>query len=106
MEIGFRLEVGESTGFQRRVWGVVAHIPYGETRSYSWVAERVGGSPRAVGQALARNPCPLLIPCHRVVGKDGEMGGYAGGVDLKRKLLELERGAVERLKASGGQRPG
>ena len=85
---------------------MVAQIPYGETRSYSWVAEMVGGSPRAVGQALARNPYPLLIPCHRVVGKDGGLGGYTWGVALKRKLLELEREAVERLKASGGQRPG
>ena len=85
---------------------MVAQIPYGETRSYSWVAERVGSSPRAVGQALARNPYPLLIPCHRVVGKDGALGGYTGGQELKMKLLELERGAVERLKASGGQRPG
>jgi len=105
MEIRFPLEP-EATEFQRRVWGVVAGIPYGETRSYSWVAEQVKSSPRAVGQALARNPYPLLIPCHRVVGKDGGLGGYTGGADLKRKLLELERGAVDRLKASGGQRPG
>ncbi len=106
MELRYTVELEGATEFQRRVLGVVAGIPYGETRSYSWVAERVGGSPRAVGQALARNPCPLLIPCHRGVGKDGRMGGYTGGVALKRKLLELERESVERLKASGGQRPG
>ncbi len=106
MELRYRVELEGATEFQRRVLGVVAGIPYGETRSYSWVAERVGSSPRAVGQALARNPCPLLIPCHRVVEKDGGLGGYSGGADLKRKLLELEREAVERLRASGGQRPG
>src|SRR3972149_7055553 len=106
MELRYRVEPGRATDFQRRVWRVVAGIPYGETRSYSWVAERAGGSPRAVGQALARNPCPLLIHCHRVVGKDGGLGGYTWGVALKRKLLELEREAVERLRASGGQRPG
>ena len=95
-----------ATEFQRRVWGVVAQIPYGETRSYSWVAERAGGSPQAVGQALAQNPCPLLIPCHRVVGKGGALGGYTGGQEMKRRLLEMEREAVERLRASGGRRPG
>jgi methylated-DNA-[protein]-cysteine S-methyltransferase len=105
MEIRFSMAV-EGTEFQRRVWGVVAGIPYGETRSYSWVAQKAGGSPRAVGQALARNPYPLLIPCHRVVGKDGGLGGYTGGVDLKRKLLELEREAVERLRGSRERRPG
>jgi len=106
MELIQRIELEGATDFQRRVWGVVAGIPYGETRSYSWVAERVGSSPRAVGQALARNPYPLFIPCHRVVGKDGRLGGYSGGVALKRKLLELEREAVESLQASRGQGPG
>jgi len=106
MELRYRVGLARATEFQRRVWGVVAQIPYGETRSYSWVAEQVRSSPRAVGQALARNPYPLLIPCHRVVGKDGGLGGYTGGLALKRKLLELEREAVERLKASGGRGPG
>ena len=94
MEIKYSLDLSGATGFQRRVWGVVAAIPYGETRTYSWVAQQVGGSPRAVGQALARNPYPLLIPCHRVVAKKG-LGGFtgSGGQDLKRSLLELEAAA-------------
>ena len=102
-----RFSVGvEGTEFQRRVWSVVAGIPCGETRSYSWVAERAGGSPRAVGQALARNPFPFIIPCHRVVGKDGSLTGYAGGLELKRRLLEMERETAMRLQPAVVQGPG
>ncbi len=104
MEIKFKVEP-EATEYQRRVWSVVASIPCGETRSYSWVAERAGGSPRAVGQALARNPFPLIIPCHRVVGKDGSLTGYAGGLELKRRLLEMEREAVRPAQPVGAQGP-
>ena len=67
-------------------------IPYGETRSYIWLAEQLGkmGAVRAVGQALARNPLPIIIPCHRVVAKDGQLGGFTGGMEIKRQLLYLE----------------
>ena len=91
METRVKVEPGGATEFQRRVWGVVAQIPYGETRSYSCVAEQVKSSPRAVGQALARNPCPLLIPCHRVVGKAGDLHGYHWGLSRKKTLLEAEQ---------------
>lgn len=81
------------TPFQEKVWRVLRDIPYGETRSYRQVAELVGSSKaaRAVGMANNRNPIPILIPCHRVVGKDGRLVGYAGGLERKRYLLDLER---------------
>lgn len=80
------------TAFQRRVWAALTAIPYGETRSYQEIAARAGCPKgfRAVGLANHRNPLPIFIPCHRVVGKDGSLTGYAGGLDRKRFLLELE----------------
>lgn len=80
------------TGFQRRALETVRTIPYGKVRSYRWVAERAGlaGSYRAVGQALKRNPVPLVIPCHRVISQSGNPGGFSAGVDLKLRLLRLE----------------
>lgn len=84
---------GESA-FARRVYDAARQIPPGETRSYGEIAERVGGRQfaRAVGQALAANPVPILIPCHRVVGGDGTLGGFSAGLGWKRRLLALERG--------------
>jgi methylated-DNA-[protein]-cysteine S-methyltransferase len=86
------LDLSPATAFQREVWQLTRLIPYGETRSYSWVAEQLGkaGAGRAAGQALARNPLPIIIPCHRVVASDGKLGGYSGGVEMKRWLLHLE----------------
>ncbi len=88
------LDLSQATAFQREVWEITRLIPYGETRSYSWVAEQLGkaGAMRAVGQALARNPLTIIIPCHRVVAGDGKLGGYSGGVEMKRYLLHLEAG--------------
>jgi methylated-DNA-[protein]-cysteine S-methyltransferase len=82
----------QGTPFQQEVWRALLEIPYGQTRTYGDVAAQIGRrrAVRAVGQANHRNPIPILIPCHRVVGKGG-LTGYAGGLDLKRKLLELER---------------
>jgi len=86
------LDLSPATAFQREVWHMTRLIPYGETRSYIWVAEQLdkAGAVRAVGQALARNPLPIIIPCHRVVAKDGRLSGFTGGVEIKRYLLNLE----------------
>jgi O-6-methylguanine DNA methyltransferase len=87
-----------ATAFQRRVWQALRAIPYGETRTYGDVAEAVGqpGAARAVAQACALNPVALVIPCHRVVRRDGDPGGYRWGVERKRLLLEQERSAAQR----------
>jgi methylated-DNA-[protein]-cysteine S-methyltransferase len=79
--------------FTRAVLRMATKIPYGEVRSYQWVAQRLRKpkAARAVGNALARNPIPVIIPCHRVVRSDGSLGGYALGLEWKRRLLELER---------------
>ena len=80
------------SGFQQRVWQALQQIPYGQTRSYSQIAEAIGApkAARAVGLACNRNPLLILIPCHRVVGRDGRLVGYAGGLDRKERLLSLE----------------
>jgi methylated-DNA-[protein]-cysteine S-methyltransferase len=67
-------------------------IPYGEVRSYRWIADRlkVGPAARAVGNACGKNPLPIVVPCHRVVRHDGSLGGYTGGMEIKRKLLTIE----------------
>jgi len=82
------------TSFRARVWEATRRIPYGETRSYSWVAAAIGQPKacRAVGQALHRNPVPVIVPCHRVIGADSSLTGFAGGLGLKQQLLSLERG--------------
>jgi methylated-DNA-[protein]-cysteine S-methyltransferase len=78
--------------FQQRVWAALQEIPYGETESYGQLAERIGspGAARAVGLANGKNPIGIVIPCHRVVGSDGSLTGYGGGIDRKRQLLDLE----------------
>ena len=92
------LDLSGATAFQREVWKITRLIPYGETRSYAWVAEHLGkaGATRAVGQALARNPLPIIIPCHRVVANNGKLGGFSGGVEMKQHLLWLEASASTR----------
>ena len=84
------------TDFQKRAWQAVRAIPRGETRSYGWIARSIGspGAARAVGQAMRSNPVPFIVPCHRVVGSSGAMRGYGGpdGVDMKLRLLAMERG--------------
>ena len=82
----------QGTGFQRSVWEALCLIPYGETLSYGELARRLGkpGASRAVGLANGRNPLPIVIPCHRVVGSDGSLTGFGGGLPTKTKLLRLE----------------
>ena len=82
------------TAFQKAVWRCLLEIPYGRTVSYGEIAASLGlpsGAARAVGGAVGRNPISLMIPCHRVLGANGNLTGYAGGVDRKKRLLELER---------------
>jgi methylated-DNA-[protein]-cysteine S-methyltransferase len=81
------------TPFQLRVWQALGGVPFGETASYLDLAARIGSpaASRAVGSANARNPIAIIVPCHRVIGHDGELRGYAGGLDAKRWLLEHER---------------
>ncbi len=83
------------TDFQRRVWAAVGAIPYGETTTYSALAAAVGrpSAWRAVGAANGRNPLPVIVPCHRVLGAAGALTGYGGGLERKRALLDLERAA-------------
>ncbi len=83
----------DCTTFEISVYECIMKIPSGETRSYAWVAKRIGKpkATRAVAQALKRNPWPLIIPCHRVIASDGNIGGYAYGIELKRLFLELEK---------------
>ena len=90
-----KLDLSRATHFQREVWEITRLIPYGETRSYAWVAEQTKRpkAMRAVGQALSKNPLPIIIPCHRVVASDGKLGGFSGGVEMKRYLLSLETSA-------------
>jgi len=86
------------TQFQRRVWTALQTIPYGQSWSYGQLAEKIGSpaASRAVGLANGRNPIALVIPCHRVIGSDGSLTGYGGGLDRKRFLLELEATVASR----------
>lgn len=87
------------TPFQKNVWGELQKIPYGETRSYSQLARQIGAprAVRAVGAANGRNPIPIIVPCHRVIGASGKLVGFGGGLDWKRFLLDLEATHAERI---------
>lgn len=89
----FSLDLRDGTPFQRKVWEALLRIPPGITRTYRQIAEQIGHprASRAVGQACAHNPVPLLVPCHRVTAGSGRLGGFSGGLHVKKALLELER---------------
>jgi O-6-methylguanine DNA methyltransferase len=89
------LDLSAGTPFQRKVWKKLQTIPHGETRSYEWLARAIGQPRgyRAVGNANGKNPVSLIVPCHRVVRKSGDLGGYALGPEIKRFLLNLEQAA-------------
>ncbi|WP_300457806.1 methylated-DNA--[protein]-cysteine S-methyltransferase [Desulfobacula sp.] len=83
----------QGTAFQKKVWQELVKIPYGKTISYGELARRIGNpnASRAVGMANGKNPISIIIPCHRVIGKNGSLTGFGGGIDVKKKLLELEK---------------
>ncbi len=88
------------TPFQQQVWRMLLTIPFGETRSYQWLAEAVGRpkAARAVGQAVGKNPLPLVVPCHRIIAADGSICGYSCGVPIKKWLLRHEKASLEARK--------
>ncbi len=100
VQFSCKVDVSRFTEFERAVWRVTQRIRYGELRSYGWVAEQVGRARagRAVGQALGKNPVPVIVPCHRVVCRDGKVGGFRSGVEWKIRLLKME----ESRKGSSG----
>jgi len=90
----FNLELNVSgTDFQKKVWQELVKIPYGETISYAELAKRIGNpkASRAVGMANGKNPISIIVPCHRVIGKNGSLTGFGGGLEVKKKLLEFEK---------------
>ncbi|MCL6451082.1 MAG: methylated-DNA--[protein]-cysteine S-methyltransferase [Acetobacteraceae bacterium] len=100
VEFPFPLDLSGFTPFQRKVLELTRTIPYGEVRSYGWLARGAGcpGGARAVGQVMRRNPVAIVVPCHRVVGSGGRLGGYSGGLGRKVQLLKLEG-----VEVSGGR---
>jgi len=100
------VDLAGMTPFQRRVLRATARVPYGELVTYKTVARQAGNeaASRAAGAAVGANPIPIVVPCHRVVASDGSLGGYAGGLDAKRRLLAIERG--EAVPSGGWERSG
>lgn len=97
----------EGTDFQQQVWRTLQQIPWGATQSYQWVATQVGNpkASRAIGQANGRNPIPIIIPCHRVIQHNGQLGGYSGGLEIKRFLLALETPRLHSLASTEIREP-
>ena len=95
-EFAVTLDLRGYSSFSLGVWAATSRIAYGQTRTYRWIAEQTGGAAagiyQAVGSALGANPVPLIIPCHRVIGSDGSLHGFAGGLQMKAQLLALESG--------------
>jgi len=91
-EFNQKIKFVTGTDFEHKVWLALKEIPYGETHSYKWIAEKIGcpKAVRAVGQALKKNPLPIILPCHRVIASDGSIGGFSCGVEIKRWLLRHE----------------
>jgi methylated-DNA-[protein]-cysteine S-methyltransferase len=87
-----RISLMKGTDFEKKVWLTLQEIPFGETRTYKWLAEKIEkpNAFRAVGQALGKNPIPIILPCHRIIESDGSIGGYSAGTYIKRRLLDIE----------------
>ncbi len=93
------LDLSKGTVFQRNVWNKISEIPYGELRTYKWIASEIGNAHavRAVGNAVGKNPVPPIVPCHRVIRSDGKLGGFSSGISLKKWLLRLENKFVTNI---------
>lgn len=91
-EFDLKLDLNHGTPFQQSVWHALLNVPYGETTNYGAMANAINNPKaiRAVGGAIGRNPISIIVPCHRIIGKNGKLTGYSGGLDVKVKLLELE----------------
>ncbi|MCR4321953.1 MAG: methylated-DNA--[protein]-cysteine S-methyltransferase [Candidatus Brocadiaceae bacterium] len=100
VDFDFPLDLSSGTTFQKMVWEKLREIPYGESRSYKWVAEQIKHplAARAVGMANNKNPLPPVIPCHRVIGSNGSLTGYASGLHIKKYLIEMEKRILSRTK--------
>ena len=96
------LDLEDAPPFHKAAWEACRSIPLGETRSYAWLAAQAGrpGAYRAAGQAMARNRVPLMVPCHRVIGSDGGLHGYGGGLGLKDRLLRIEAALLGRTQSA------
>lgn len=97
LSINYPLETNHISKFDRLVLEVIKEIPFGHTVSYKWVAKRLETCPRAVGQSLKRNPFPIIIPCHRIIRSDGQLGGYSLGIEAKKWLIEHEKSILYKL---------
>ncbi len=88
-----KIIIDNASSFQKRVWETLLEIPYGDVKTYKWLSKKIdlNHAYRAVGIALNMNPIPIIIPCHRIIKSDGSIGGYSGGIGMKRFLIELER---------------
>ena len=97
----------EGTAFQKKVWREMAKIPFGRTRTYGALAKKIGTGPRAVGGACAHNPIPILLPCHRVLGANGGLGGYSGGngPETKARMLALEAETTPKKRRQSNDSP-
>jgi methylated-DNA-[protein]-cysteine S-methyltransferase len=96
-EFDYPIKLDNISTFNRKVLECIKQIPFGQTVSYKWAAEQLGTLPRVVGQALKRNPLPIVIPCHRVIKSDGKLGGYLLGVESKKWLIEHEKSILYKL---------
>ena len=91
ISFNYSLKMDNYSSFLIKIWTLTQEIPYGEVCSYKWLSERAHTKAyRAIGTALACNPFPILVPCHRVIKKNGDLGGYSAGLEIKKKLLEIE----------------
>lgn len=99
LEFSYPVNIQNISGFDKKVLEVTCEIPYGQTVTYNWIAKKLNTSPIAIGQALKRNPLPIIIPCHRVIKSDGTLGGYSLGIETKKWLIEHEKSIVCKLQS-------